>query len=258
MKPPEAPIGDDDLQAYVDDRLSPSRRQAVERCLAERPELAARVEAYRAQREALAARLAAKLDEPVPHRLRVASVLTARQARRRAQFMRVAAAVGWLMLGGVAGWFANQGLTGGPGRPDGSLTADALIAFRTYVAEVRHPVEVDASQEAHLVAWLSKRLGQPLRVPDLSGAGFRLMGGRLLPATAGPAAQFLYEDETGRRLALYVRADLESAETAFRFVEEQDVGAFYWIDRPLAYVLAGSVDRAALLDAAEAVYEQLD
>ena len=45
--------------------------------------------------------------------------------------------------------------------------------------------------------WLSKRLGRPLVVPDLAAVGFRLMGGRLLPAEDGPAAQFMYETGKG-------------------------------------------------------------
>ena len=77
--------------------------------------------------------------------------------------------------------------------------ADALAAHRTFAVEVRHPVEVDAAQEAHLVQWLSKRLGRPLVVPDLSATGYRLMGGRLLPAGSGAAAQLMYENGAGDR-----------------------------------------------------------
>ena len=80
------------------------------------------------------------------------------------------------------------------------ITADAISAYRTFSVEVRHPVEVDAAQEPHLVQWLSKRLGRRLVVPDLTAAGFRLMGGRLLPAEETSAAQFMYQDDKGQRL----------------------------------------------------------
>ena len=72
--------------------------------------------------------------------------------------------------------------------------------------EVRHPVEVDAGQEAHLVQWLSKGLGRQLTVPDLGATGFRLIGGRLLSAEDRPAAQFMYETDGGERLSLYLRS----------------------------------------------------
>jgi anti-sigma factor RsiW len=124
---------------------------------------------------------------------------------------------------------------------------------------VRHPVEVGADQQAHLVAWLSKRLGASLKVPHLGGIGYTLVGGRLLPGDRGPAAQFMYQDAKGQRLTLYVRANRDdSHETAFRFAQENSVGVFYWIDRKLGYALSGEVDKAELLRVATAVYRQLN
>ena len=124
-------------------------------------------------------------------------------------------------------------------------------AHAVFTPEVRHPVEVAADQEAHLVKWLSKRLGATLE------AGYALIGGRLLPATEGPAALFMYESERGERMTLYVQSPGEDMpETAFRYEHEGGVGVFYWIDRPLSYAISGEMERARLLDLAEAVYEQ--
>jgi anti-sigma factor RsiW len=135
------------------------------------------------------------------------------------------------------------------------ITADAIAAHRTFSVEVRHPVEVDAGQEAHLVRWLSKRLGRPLVVPDLAAAGFQLMGGRLLPAEDGPAAQFMYENGNRDRLTLYLRAGV-GGETAFRYHQEGGVGAFYWSDEGFGYATAAKVDRVLLLRIAALVYRQ--
>ena len=135
------------------------------------------------------------------------------------------------------------------------ITADAIAAHRTFSVEVRHPVEVDAGQEAHLVQWLSKRLGRQLVVPDLAADGFRLMGGRLLPAEDGPAAQFMYEKGNGERLTLYLRAGV-GGETAFRYHEEGGIGAFYWSDEGFGYAIAAKADRNLLLRIAEIVYRQ--
>ncbi len=82
------------------------------------------------------------------------------------------------------------------------LTMAAAAAHLTFVVDARHPVEVTAAQEGHLVQWLSNRLGRPLRVPDLAGLGFHLIGGRLLPGSAGPAAQFMFDDDNGTRLTI--------------------------------------------------------
>ncbi len=65
------------------------------------------------------------------------------------------------------------------------FTADALDAYRLYVVEVRHPVEVPGDQRPHLDAWLSKRVGSPLRAPELDKIGLKLVGGRLLPGPTG-------------------------------------------------------------------------
>ena len=62
------PIGEDDLQAYVDDRQSEVRRSEVDAYLADHPELAARLAEDRDQRETLGRQLAGKFSEPIPPR----------------------------------------------------------------------------------------------------------------------------------------------------------------------------------------------
>ncbi len=59
----------------------------------------------------------------------------------------------------------------------------AVLAHAAYVPEVRHPVEVAAPEEQHLVAWLSKRLSTPIKRAVARTAGYQLLGGRLLPPT---------------------------------------------------------------------------
>ena len=92
-------------------------------------------------------------------------------------------------------------------------------------------------------------------MPDLASVGFRLMGGRLLPAEDGPAAQFMYENGSGERLTLYLRAGVRG-ETAFRYHEEGGIGAFYWSDEGFGYAIAAKADRELLLRIAELVYKQ--
>jgi len=135
-----------------------------------------------------------------------------------------------------------------------------------YSPEVRHPVEVGAEQEAHLAAWLSKRLGGPLKPPHLESAGYALVGGRLLPgesaAGGGAVAQFMYQAANGQRLTLYVRNDASGArETAFRTAQEGGVRVFYWLDGRFGYALSGesaAFTSAELLRVATLVYRQLN
>lgn len=131
----------------------------------------------------------------------------------------------------------------------------AGLAHAVFVPEKRHPVEVNASEQAHLVQWLSKRLGRPLQVPDLSAQGYQLLGGRLLPGGSGPSAQFMFENAQGARLTLYVSVDA-GGPTAFHSVREGTRTAFYWIDQDFGYALLADAGQP-LPRLARTVYEQL-
>jgi len=140
-----------------------------------------------------------------------------------------------------------------------ALPIRAARAHLVYSPEVRHPVEVDAKEQDHLVKWLSKRLDLPVKIPVLVSEGFELLGGRLLPGPNGPVAQFMYQDSTGKRLTLYVsRRNRDDTLTAFRFAREGTVSVFYWIDRDCGYALSGEVDKPTLAKVATQVYRQLE
>jgi anti-sigma factor RsiW len=139
------------------------------------------------------------------------------------------------------------------------LPIRAARAHLVYSPEVRHPVEVDAKDQDHLVKWLSKRLDIPLKVPVLVQEGFELLGGRLLPGADGPVAQFMYQDATGKRLTLYVTPTRKGERlTSFRFAKEGNVSVFYWIDDECNYALSGEVDKTTLAKVASLVYKQLE
>jgi anti-sigma factor RsiW len=258
MTASDRPIGEDDLQAFVDERLDDARRKEVEAFLAAHSEVAAKVRAYAGQREQLRARLSFVAVESIPARLRVATITAERQRRLGQRLKIAAAAFGFFLIGGSAGWFAND-LAGPRENPGGGspLVRQAVSAHRTFVVEIVHPTEVKADEEQHLVHWLSKRLGRKLKAPDLTAFGFKLMGGRLLPASETVAAQFMYETAEGRRLTLYIRGG-EKGETAFRLVQQDGVGGFFWIDEGFGYAVLGDAERSALLNAAQTIYRQLD
>jgi anti-sigma factor RsiW len=140
-----------------------------------------------------------------------------------------------------------------------ALAARAARAHAVFASEVRHPVEVEAKEQDHLVKWLSKRLGHQLKAPVLSGDGYELLGGRLLSGPDGPVAQFMYQESGGKRLTLYVsRRNRAEQLTAFRFAREGTVSVFYWIDRDCGYALSGDIDKPTLARLANTVYKQLE
>jgi anti-sigma factor RsiW len=252
-------VSEADLQAYADGRLGVERRAEVEAWLAARPEDAERVAAYRRLGEALHAAYDPVLAEPVAERLE-------RAGTQRPRALRIAAVAGCITLGAVlgalAGWEAHDWRRpAGPPLAEGAVMARrAAIAHATYSPEVRHPVEVGADQEQHLVAWLSKRVGARVRAPTLDEAGMALVGGRLLPGESGPVALLMYQSAAGRRLTLYIRAEANGQrETAFRYARESNVSVFYWIDRDCGYAISSAdLSKDELLRIATLVYKQLE
>lgn len=246
------PVSESDVQAFVDGRLAPARAAEVEAWLAERPEEAARAAALRQDRDALRAAYGPIAAEPLPPRIAAEFARAGTPTWRRA-----AAAFLVFVLGGAAGWALGYfGHTDDPARRD--VIRGAIGAHRVFIPEVRHPVEVGASEEAHLVAWLSKKLGKKLKAPDLSAHGFRLVGGRLLSDNGRPAALFMYENSAGLRITIYCVPEPGEGETAFRYREIDGVAAFYWIDEKLAYAVIGKVQRDKLLEVARAAYAALE
>lgn len=252
-------ITETDLHAYADGQLDNSRRVRVEAHLAHYPAATESVRGWREQSEALRALYNPVLNEPVPRRL-----LAARAPRvQRGRWPSYALAAGAMGLSFALGWISQSYRTDRfvetASTAAASLPHRAAVAYAVYAPEVRHPVEVGADQQDHLVKWLSKRLGHELKAPVLTQQGFDLVGGRLLPGAKGPVAQFMYQNVRGQRITLYVsRRDAEPRDTAFRFSQEDKVAVFYWIDGKLGYALSGEMDRASLLAVATVVYRQIN
>lgn len=256
------PVSDDELHAFVDAQLDPGRLSAVMDWLQAHPEDAARVLQWQAQRVQLR-RLAQSIDPgPTPAALTDVVMRSTTQARRRAQWLQ-AASVLILVAAGVGG-----GRYWGRAGADGELAAagsprfvrEAVVAHAVFVPESRHPVEVTGSEEAHLVQWLSRRLGVPLKVPSLTKFGYRLLGGRLLPGDAGPRAQFMFENAQGARVTLYVAVfnpGQAPDSTSFRSVKTGDEESFYWIEDRFGYALNAKASDFDMQALAREVYAQL-
>jgi len=247
------PITEDELHAYVDGELPDDRKQAVLEWLAAHPEAAAQVAEWRAQAEAIRARYGAIANESVPARLKIERLT---QRGRSWTAIAAAATVAAFMFGGLAGWMA-RGASAEPQSGFEVLTSDALDAYKLYVVEVRHPVEVPGEDRAHMTQWLSKRLGANLRVPDLQPIGLKLVGGRLLPGSTGAAAFYMYETASGERFTIYC-ARAGGPDSALRYKDAESNAAFYFVDKDIAYVVSGPANRTQLEKVTQAIYEQVE
>jgi anti-sigma factor RsiW len=252
MTDPQISITEDELHAYVDNELPAERRGDVEAWLAAHPDDAERVQSWRAMAEALHARYDSVADEAVPKRLEIERL--ERQPRKWLYGAIAAALVAFLGGGGV-GWLA-RGAAASPSAFQ-KLTVDALDAYRLYVVEVRHPVEVPGSERTHLQQWLTKRCGWDVHAPELDATGLKLVGGRLLPGPTGPASFLMYESASGERFTLYTsRAKTGTAQ--MRYTAAENSGAMYWSEDGVGYVLSGPVDKDRLNQVARLVYDQTE
>ncbi len=250
MSEPNIPVTEDELHAFVDGELPDERRAAVEAWLAAHPVDADKVASWRAQASAMRARFGGVIDEPVPARL----MLSHLAAPARWRIAAIAAALAFL-VGGATGWLARD--VSAPPKGERVFTSEALDAHRLYVVEIRHPVEVPAAERAHLVQWLSNRLGYKVRAPDLDALGLKLVGGRLLPGPGAPAAFLMYETQSGERVTLY-SARTTAADTRMHYAAEAQDGALFWADNGVGYVVSGSGRREQLQKVAGLVHDQVE
>jgi anti-sigma factor RsiW len=251
-------ITEADLISYVDGRLDDQGRETVEVYLASNPADARKVKVWQEQNDTLAA-LYRRLDEgDLPARFDITRIDRRIRAERTQWRNFAATSILVLVVGLTTGWF-GRGLLLNSEAETRSILADAAQAHSLYSSDILHPVEVpaDAEGSSNLQKWLSKRLDRKLTVPDLNRQGLRLVGGRILPRSTGPAAQLMYEDEAGQRVTLYVvpATDLEDSE--MRRAAVGSYATISWDDEAIRCALVGKLSPERMDVIAKDVYQQL-
>jgi anti-sigma factor RsiW len=259
-------IDEGELHALVDGELDPARQAEVEAWLSENPDAAGRVARYRAQNAGLHALFDGVLNEDLPP-----AVVGALAGQRRQWLPRgaaIAAGFALLISGAVAGWVARGEL---PPSTDKAVQIAAAPAIDTQVLMERatsaHMVSspddlrlANTTGAAEIGQYLSTRMGEKVRVPQLTSLGYRLVGSRVLPDSGGPAAQFVFEDANNERVSLYVRSEAANG-VDITYALSADLSMFYWNDSEHSYALVRDLEdetgRDALLKAAKAVYQQI-
>ncbi|KQT97209.1 anti-sigma factor family protein [Rhizobium sp. Leaf453] len=256
------PVTEDDLHAYVDGFLDEDRRREVEAWLKDHPKEAADVAAWQAQAADLKAAFSpyARLDEADNAMVHPAPSPTTNTPWRKAAIL--AASLVLFLSGAAVGIYADRTLGYSVSVETASalesLPAQSKSAFLIYASEKRHPVEVGADQQEHLVTWLGKRLDYKLVAPDLRSQGYSLVGGRLVPVNGKAGAMLMYENAAGQRLTMLLGKNPENAETSFRFESAGPLETFYWIDGSIGYAVTGELGRAELQAIAEECYRQFE
>jgi anti-sigma factor RsiW len=260
-------IDDGELHALVDGELDPARQAEVEAWLSENPEAAGRVARYRAQNAGMHALYDSVLNEEL-----CPGIIDTLAGRRRQWLPRgaaIAAGFSLLLSGAVAGWVVRGEIPVGANDAAQIAQAAPLIDTQELMtrASMAHVVNQDddlklaeSENDATIVQYVSTRMGEKVRVPHLTSLGYRLVGSRVLPDTGGPAAQFVFEEENGERVTLYVRSEAAGG-VDITYALADDLSMFYWNDSEHSYALVreleGEKGRDDLLKAAQAVYRQI-
>jgi anti-sigma factor RsiW len=244
-----------DIHLALDSEMPAEDRGAFDAWLEANPEMKMRSQRFAEDREKLQVALAPIAAEVVPPRFQRMLAGEARPVRPSFSWRHLAAAVVVFALGAAGGY--GVGLWQRPAAMSDRAFADnAIRAHVMYAAEKLHVVEVKADQRDHLLGWLSKRVGVQLVAPDLSGQGYELIGGRLLPDEGKAAAQFMYQNATGERVSLYVTRERDRRQTGFKSLADGDTRAFYWMDDDYGCAVAGAAPEQTLMSIADTAYRQ--
>ena len=68
----------------------------------------------------------------------------------------------------------------------------------------------------------------------------------------------MYEDQSKRRITIFLIANQGGTETKFVIEEKHGVTACYWLDGPLGFVIAGETSRDDIVALAHMVYQSFE
>lgn len=258
-------IQEDDLHAYVDNQLSEEKRKAVEDLMQNDRTVAEKIHQWQQQNEAISIYFDKTSFDDIPEQLNIDAFKNNTETKNNIvkplgsrKYYAIAASLLLMVASGSGGWFAH-GMFNSTQQSTPSFVKLAISAYEVFSVEVLHPVEVGVDKKDHLLAWLSKRIDHPIKVPELEKYGFKLLGGRLLSMQESrPAAQFMFENNKGKRVTLLVSKSAIYKDRDLIFQKEKTVNSFYWMDSEVAYSVSGKIDREKLRKLSKDIYQQIN
>ena len=247
-----------DLLALADGRLDedPHHKREIEKAVARDPALAARVQAYREQTEALRWAYDPRLAEPVPHRLS-AILARDRHTRHAPGLLQAAAAVILTIAAGGTGWMAGRMTERAPGNWMMQAVAQTGINDQEPVAQSSKTLAAANLVSTRLPVWLTRDMPATLEAPNLSTLGFTLTGRKTVEIAKSPALRLDYQGTGGRTFHLFLRSRWHEKTPGLQVTEKNGVTFAAWMEGPLASAVAGNMSRAQTIAVAEAVRDAL-
>lgn len=239
----------EDLHAYVDGELPQSRRAEIENILAQDALLAAKVAAFRSDKEMLARAYGGLEDQALPHEW-LDKIERAPASRRSALFPTLIALAASLVLLVVGSAVVKNGSL------QGSVVNEALSARDNIVAPNRVIAWRPDEQLADASPILERTLAMKARAPDLSGMGYRLAAIQVYrTATKDGSVELVYRGPNDRDFTLYVRRS--PGKPRFDVFEQAGVRVCVWQDEVVSTVMAGRMSAAEMQRLASLAYNGL-
>lgn len=248
------PIGDADLQAYLDDQLDTGGRIEVERWLQDHPEAAAEVMAALGQRDEVRLFLADDSWPAAPATVGLARELQRRLGRRSIRLRLRRGLAAMVLIG--AGWWAHTelGLF-----VDQVAAAHPVPAFAEEAAETWGAMQLklatDHPPEVGTMSLPARLTGEQVSLPVLGG-GLRALGSDLVPWDGGTAVVALYRSGADQVVSLFAAEAGSFAVAPPEAASVHGMTTVFWQVGPIAYALNGSLPERDLLAIARAAAPQ--
>ena len=242
---------EEDLHAFIDGELDPSRHDEVERMLSEDAALARRVAEFRQDKERFASIYAPLLKRPIPLSWvsRIRQSRTSRALRRELAAITAIAASLVLVVGGV--WFVSR--MSPPSQPR-SLVSEALAARS---GDLQTDTTISSVMDALLDGReISTALAMKARAPMLTRFGYRLASIKSYEADSKRrTVELVYASSAGRELTLYVSRSIGAPR--FDQFESDGLRICVWQDDVVGMVIAGHLSAAEMQRLATLAYDGL-
>jgi len=160
----------------------------------------------------------------------------------------------WLPIGAAAAAAAVISWTAAiqyASLPESQIVAEQVIAGHARSVLTSRLVEVASSDQHTVKPWLSSKLDYSPPVPELSGAGFPLAGGRLDYLDNRPVAALVYRYRQ-HVINLFVWPDTKSGRVPPQALAKHGYNVLRWSDAGMTFWAISDVNAAELKTFAEA------
>ncbi|UXN04995.1 anti-sigma factor family protein [Bartonella sp. HY406] len=270
---PTTPITEDDLQAFIDNRLDGVRQAEVTDYLAKHSDMADNIAHFRQEAAVLRQALAPIIDEPIPCALNLRTLIGERAKYNHkgvkkikstwwklpdwsGYWSKIAAAIFFIAIGSLSGW-TMRGMEMANKSDLPNLSRMAAVSYNIFAPEKTTFGTINAAQKQELISLVSNTTGHPFNIPDLTGTGYDFIGGQMVPTVQGAAVLFMYSNKNGNRLAILTRPMPREKVSNMEAVSMDNIHGFMWADAGLGYSVVSELNPQILHPLANEVRRQI-